>query len=61
MLKRRSSKFLGLLATLALAIVLSACGNSGSVVVHQTIVKHHLVIKKSKYLISRVIIQHHVH
>lgn len=30
MLKRRSSKFLGLLATLALAIVLSACGNSGS-------------------------------
>uniref|UniRef100_UPI0028D72C1E glycine betaine ABC transporter substrate-binding protein n=1 Tax=Staphylococcus hominis TaxID=1290 RepID=UPI0028D72C1E len=30
MLKRRSSKFLGLLATLALAIVLSACGNSGN-------------------------------
>ncbi|PTF15908.1 glycine betaine ABC transporter substrate-binding protein [Staphylococcus devriesei] len=30
MFKRRSSKFLGLLATLALAIVLSACGNSGS-------------------------------
>ena len=29
MLKRRSSKFLGLLAT-RLAIVLSACGNSGS-------------------------------
>ena len=28
MLKRRSSKFLGLLATLA--IVLSACGNSGN-------------------------------
>ncbi|PNZ30784.1 ABC transporter substrate-binding protein [Staphylococcus petrasii] len=30
MFKHRSSKFLGLLATIALAIVLSACGNSGS-------------------------------
>ncbi|UDI77300.1 ABC transporter substrate-binding protein [Staphylococcus taiwanensis] len=30
MFRRRSSKFLGLLATLALVVVLSACGNGGS-------------------------------
>ena len=59
MLKSRVSKFLVLLATLTLAIVLSACGNSQSNSSTQS--KTELGDKTIEILILQVIIQLHVH
>ena len=59
MFKKSSFKVLGLLATLALAIVLSACGNgdSGSSSDGNTSLVRKMLIS----LILQAIILHHVH
>ena len=57
MIKRRLFKTFGLIATLALALVLSACGNGGASDDKAT----SLGIKMLKSLISRLTIRHHAH
>ena len=57
MFKKSSFKVLGLLATLALAIVLSACGNGGS---GSSDDGNTSLGKKSLFLISQATILRHV-